>query len=396
MRHRNFDTVEEFWTWDDVLSLDLSENPVGLFSKFSDHFKSYMGAESADIFPFSRASKALTFFLNQHAVNEKNKVLVSAFQCSQIYEAIKQANCEAVFFDHADQKGSIDWHLVSQYFDDDFIAVIIPHLFGVPTDFTPILESAKKHNIFIVEDCAHTLGGILNQKMAGAIGDAAIFSFSYDKPISLGFGGLLMIKDPEIKMEMSSNFLEMEADKKTLDDFYQWLKQRRWLIDKRGGVSARIISLLKKMRVFKEKQHQIPDFFGPVRSALGCMILADYPHISEKRNAHTKFFKENFPDQFWDPEESKGKVKPSWLRFKLLCENHEQACSIGSALTKKGYRSGILNWPECLPALEDHKDLKAQYPNAYYFTRCAVDIPIHQNLKTRDLEAMRDIIKEHL
>ena len=54
---------------------------------------------------------------------------------------------------------------------------------------------AKKHKVFVIEDCAHALGAVYKGKKVGTIGDAAFFSFGRDKIISSVFGGAAIAKN---------------------------------------------------------------------------------------------------------------------------------------------------------------------------------------------------------
>jgi len=72
-------------------------------------------------------------------------------------------------------------------------AIIVQHTFGNPADMTGIMQFVKKHNILLIEDCAHSLGATFQDKQVGTFGDAAIFSFGRDKVLSSVFGGVAII-----------------------------------------------------------------------------------------------------------------------------------------------------------------------------------------------------------
>jgi perosamine synthetase len=76
-------------------------------------------------------------------------------------------------------------------------AVVPTHLYGLPCDMDAILGIAQKHNLRVVEDCAHALGATCDGRPVGALGDAAIFSFQTLKPLNLYGGGLALVRDPE-------------------------------------------------------------------------------------------------------------------------------------------------------------------------------------------------------
>ncbi len=71
-------------------------------------------------------------------------------------------------------------------------AIYVVHYGGQICDMDPIMEIAKKHSLFVMEDCAHTVGAEYKGKKAGSIGDIGCFSFHSLKNITtLGEGGMI-------------------------------------------------------------------------------------------------------------------------------------------------------------------------------------------------------------
>jgi len=58
-----------------------------------------------------------------------------------------------------------------------------------------VLDIARRHNLRVIEDCAHTLGATYDGRPVGTLGDAAIFSFQTLKPLNLYGGGLALVRD---------------------------------------------------------------------------------------------------------------------------------------------------------------------------------------------------------
>jgi dTDP-4-amino-4,6-dideoxygalactose transaminase len=76
--------------------------------------------------------------------------------------------------------------------------VIIPvHLYGQTADMDPILEIARKHGLFVLEDAAQAIGAVYKDRRAGGLGHAAAFSFYPSKNLGgFGDGGLMTTNDP--------------------------------------------------------------------------------------------------------------------------------------------------------------------------------------------------------
>lgn len=75
-------------------------------------------------------------------------------------------------------------------------AIIVVHLAGWPADLAPIMELAREHNLFVIEDCAQAHGAKYGDQHVGTIGHMGCFSFCQDKIMSTGGeGGLLVMHD---------------------------------------------------------------------------------------------------------------------------------------------------------------------------------------------------------
>src|SRR6478735_3046353 len=74
-------------------------------------------------------------------------------------------------------------------------AVVPTHLSGLPCNRDRIVDVAARHNIAVVEDCAHALGATFNGRQVGTIGDAGFFSFQTLKPLNCYGGGMALVRD---------------------------------------------------------------------------------------------------------------------------------------------------------------------------------------------------------
>jgi dTDP-4-amino-4,6-dideoxygalactose transaminase len=71
-------------------------------------------------------------------------------------------------------------------------AIIVTHLFGAPADMDAIMAIARKHDIFVIEDCAQAHLARYKGRTTGAIGDMACYSFQQSKHITTGDGGMVV------------------------------------------------------------------------------------------------------------------------------------------------------------------------------------------------------------
>ena len=74
---------------------------------------------------------------------------------------------------------------IEKLITDKTKAIIVVHYGGYACDMDSIMEIARAHNLYVIEDCAHACGGKYKNKMLGSIGDFGCFSFQAVKNLSL-------------------------------------------------------------------------------------------------------------------------------------------------------------------------------------------------------------------
>ena len=96
-------------------------------------------------------------------------------------------------------------------------AIVVVHLWGLPSKMTEIYAIAAKHNLKIVEDAAHAHGASWRGRPCGSLGDLCVFSLQGDKLAPAGEGGMLLCRE-EVYFERAATFgdvtrtLELESD----------------------------------------------------------------------------------------------------------------------------------------------------------------------------------------
>ncbi len=382
------DTVEEFWN-ESILINCLKEGRKTAPNDFSVAIAKYLDVSSGKVFLTRSAGVALEKILLNISDNKKDTVLISSFNCTVIADAILKADLKVDTFDLADQRGRIDWEQVASLLTVRHAAVVIPHLFGVPTDFRPILEPARKLGIWVIEDCAHALGSKIDGKMVGTLGDAALFSFNYDKPLSLGGGGALVIPTGSglcNNLNLKQDIGSFDVDQKELINFQKFLKIRRSEIGKYLNFSSRVVRFVYRRLINVKKNPPIISAgIGPIRTALGIWQLKQYQHVIMKRNFNAAIFDKNEYCLSWHVDNN---VEPNWLKQKVIVPNIKKVNHISKELQKKGLRVGVFNWGKTI----DSYIGRNERPNAKYMAQHGLDIPIHQNMLPEQCAEIRDLI----
>lgn len=126
------------------------------------------------------------------------EVLYPVFTCQVVPQAILKAALKPVGY----ELGQIESKITSRT-----KVLIIQHLFGIPDEMEVIIRLCKKHNLVLIEDLAHSLGGTYQGKKLGSFGEITVLSFGRDKIISSVFGGaLLSRKQVKLNLPLPGNF----------------------------------------------------------------------------------------------------------------------------------------------------------------------------------------------
>jgi len=150
---------------------------------------------------FSSGRSALTALLTSLGIGKGDEVVLQAFTCMVVPNAVRFTGAVPVYAD-IDTSANIDPKDFERKITKRTKAVIVQHTFGTPADMDVIMKIVQKYNILVVEDCAHACGAVYKGKKVGTIGDGAIFSFGRDKIISSVFGGCAITKYKKIAQKL--------------------------------------------------------------------------------------------------------------------------------------------------------------------------------------------------
>ncbi|HCS78524.1 TPA: hypothetical protein DIV55_02150 [Patescibacteria group bacterium] len=176
-------TLFQPWKWNTTDTLVALEN----------WFKNRFSVSHA--YSFNAGRSALLAILHSFGLHEGDEVLLQAFTCVAVPNSVRWAGLVPKFVD-IDRTLNLDIRDAEKKISPKTKVMIVQHTFGIPAEMDLITDFCKKHGLYLVEDCAHSLGATYKGKAVGTFGTAAFFSFGRDKIISSVFGGVAITVDP--------------------------------------------------------------------------------------------------------------------------------------------------------------------------------------------------------
>jgi dTDP-4-amino-4,6-dideoxygalactose transaminase len=156
-----------------------------------------------------------------------DEVILPSFTFTSTANVVALYGATPVFVDVDPQTLNIDPQEIEKAITAKTKVIMPVHYAGVSCDMEKIMEIAKLHNLWVVEDAAQGIFASYNGKAIGTYGHMAAFSFHETKNIVCGEGGALVINDPrlidraEVVRDKGTNrqqFLNGQVDKYTWQD----------------------------------------------------------------------------------------------------------------------------------------------------------------------------------
>jgi len=147
---------------------------------------------------------ALHLSLATLGIEPDDEVIVPAFTWIATANIVEHLKGKVVFCDIDLKTFNIDVTKIEDKVTARTKAIIPVHLFGLSADMDPIIQIAKKYNLFVVEDAACGFGSKYKGHHVGTFGDTGCFSFHPRKAITTGEGGMITTNNDELAEKMRS------------------------------------------------------------------------------------------------------------------------------------------------------------------------------------------------
>lgn len=151
-----------------------------------------------------------------------DEIIIPSYTFVSTANAFILRGAKIIFADSKPNHPNIDETKIENLITKKTKAIVVVHYAGVACEMDFIMNLAKKHNLFVVEDAAQAIDSCYKSRPLGSIGHLAAFSFHETKNIQCGEGGLLVVNDDkfveraEIIWEKGTNrsaFFRGEIDK---------------------------------------------------------------------------------------------------------------------------------------------------------------------------------------
>lgn len=176
---------------------------AGLYiEKFEKSMADFIGQKYA--VAVSNGTAALEDAILALNLEKGSEVILPDFTIISCVQSIVKAELVPVMVDCDISTWNMDISQIESKITEKTKAIMAVHIYGLPVDMDPLIELAKKYNLYIIEDVAEAQGLMYKDRMCGNMSDIAAFSFFPNKHITCGEGGMVVTSNEDTYVRAKS------------------------------------------------------------------------------------------------------------------------------------------------------------------------------------------------
>jgi len=366
--------------------------------EFETKFAKKVNSKFGICFPYARAG-LYAFLISQKI--EKSNIILPAYQCLVVPNAILQSNNNTIFVDNAKGEVNMDINKLTKIVNEKTKAVVVTHMHGYSTDIFRIKDELPE-DIFIIEDSCLAIHSTFKNKPTGNQGDISFYSFNDTKQFTTNDGGIVVTDNEEIAEKLIETRNHLFNSISTLKSIKKF---RKTSLTNKVYEHDRLFNLVYFMwehfdfvKKFTKpadinETSQPSDFllnFSPIKAYLGLLQLDNLEHWIKRRKEIGKRYYETIEKleilnfEKYDEGATYGHF-PVWSKERL---------KIKFELKKKGIATGHSFDYSCpyTPAYQSICEGK-DYPESKKISEGVFDLPMYNNLSDENMEFICDSIE---
>ena len=341
--------------------------------EFEAAFAEFTGADYTIAAASCTAALHLAYFYLD--LGPGDEVIVPAQTHIATAHAAELCGAESVFVDSEKETGNIDIDQIEALITDRTKAISIVHYLGMPVNMERVVEIAKKHGLFVVEDCALAIGTYFKGVHAGLHGDVGCFSFYPVKHITTAEGGMVITRHQDVAEKIA--------------------KQRAF------GIDRNIVSERKIPGMYDVEMLGFNYRLNEIGAALGLEQMKRVPGFLRTRRENYDLLSEGLRsiDEVEILQSSHDEYQSSYYCHSMILREplQEKRFEIMELLKQKGVGTSIY-YPRPIPHMVYYKAKYGygdnSFPVASRISANSIALPVGPHVDPEDIEYVVEMIKE--
>jgi len=369
----------------------------GFKSIFVDQEKNFIEAlsdylPSRYVFLVSSGKTACYIILQAlKSFSSKKEVILPAYTAPGVILPVLKANLKPVLCDISMADFNIDLDLLPKIVTKDTLCVVPAYMFGVAVSGIENLK-ARMPDIFVVEDCAQSMGSRVGGRNSGCFSDIGFLSFNRGKNLPTYGGGCIFTDSKEIAKKIETEIGKLKKQR-TFFKLMLPFKLIALSLAARPFIYGTLYPIISHF-----KDNQIPEGFSIGRytgfqAGVGLSLLTKIEEFSEKRYQNATTVMKGLADikDITIPHIRK-EARCAFNRLPVVFKSQDLMIKVEKALWKTGIDTSRMY----LKPIHHIFGLgyKAEdFPNANYFAQRVLTLPVHPLVEQEDLDKIIDVFR---
>jgi dTDP-4-amino-4,6-dideoxygalactose transaminase len=323
----------------------------------------------------------------------KKEVILPAYTAGSLVVGIMKAGLKPVLCDISLEDFNLDTGALLKVISPNTLAVVVVHMFGIALKDIERLRKNLPSDIFLIEDCAQSMGSKIKEKQTGKFSDISFFSFNRGKNLPVYGGGCIVTNNEKIVQGIEGNIKNLE-EQALFTKFFLPFKVLVFCLATNPyvyGLSYIFASHFKETQPPKDfSVKKINNF----QAGLGLVLMKRQAEFFLKRYEKGIFLLNALKEvkEIILPRIAEDS-QPIFNRLPILFKDLKKREIVEKELWKKGIETSRM-YLKPLHQMFDLGYKKESFPNANYLAEHLLTLPVHRLVKQQDLEKMIEVVRQ--
>ncbi|NLO88840.1 MAG: DegT/DnrJ/EryC1/StrS family aminotransferase [Clostridia bacterium] len=322
--------------------------------EFEEAFAGYVGRKFA--VAVNSGTSGLHLLVRALGIGEGDEVITTPFSFIASSNCLLFERARPIFVDIDPLTLNMNVDLTEEKITEKTKAILAVDVFGHPVEMDKIEDLAAKYNLYVIEDACEAIGAKYKGRMAGSLGDGAVFAFYPNKQITTGEGGVIVTDNEEIAYLCRSMRNQGRGE------------NSEWLAHERLGYNYRM---------------------DEMSAALGIAQLERIDEILEKRSQVACIYNEKFKGvEEVEIPYSAPEVKMSWFVYVIRLKKNIDRNRVMDYLRKNGVGCRAYFPPIHLQPFYREKFgyKEGDFPVTEGISKRTIALPFYNNLSEAEID----------
>ena len=304
-------------------------------------------------------------------VGPGDEVIVPSYTFVSTALAFLRCGAKVVFADSRDDEPNIDASKIEALITPRTKVIAPVHYAGCACDMDAICDICRRHNLPLIEDCAHAPGGSYKGRMLGTFGDISCWSFFTNKNLSVGEGGMVVVK---------------------ADELYQKCKNLR----SHGMTVASFDRMKGRASTYDVAAAGLNYRIDEMRSALGLVQLAKLKEANAARKVLTERYFANLDsvEKVTVPFRHFDRGTPTYHIMPILLAEGVDRAAVIAKLTEAGVQASV-HYP-FIPEFTAYRGVKGAVPKAKVVSDRELTLPLFPTMTAAQCDYVCESLRKAL